>query len=468
MANEVYKKFMSESAKMAADTARQEILYGKINRYNAAVKQAKSQFVNLDLARNRAAYLKNKALGDLEKVLVEFEVNFEKNGGRIVWAQDAADAIGEITEIVKKYEAGYVVKSKSSVLEEIELSRHLSELGVETIETGMGEFIMQQAGEQPSHMVNSAMHKSGEEVAALFNAKFGLPATATSDQITAYIRKQLRNKFFNAKIGITGANFLVADSGSVGLTENEGNILMSTAFPEVHIVVAGIEKVIPSIRNLDVFWPLLATYGSGQKTAVYNSLISGPRQEGETDGPKEMVVILLDNNRTAVLAQTIQRRALACIRCGACLNASPVYRTIGGHAYGTTYTGPIGAVITPWMKGLNEYKHLSFASTICGSGTSVCPVKINLHDLLLHNRNDSVKQGMYSTFDGFSMFVWKKLLLNRNWMDKGSAGFKNMMLKKAYGGLWGKKRILPEVAEDSFKQLWEERREGIIRKKKKK
>ncbi|KAF5068440.1 Lactate utilization protein B [bioreactor metagenome] len=461
---EVYNKFRKDSSLKAADTEHRRKISYNIGRYDLAVRAGKQQYANLELARTRAAYLKNKVIGDLEKFLVEFEVNFEKNGGKIIWAQDAGDAIKEILEIIKKYEAGYVVKSKSMVTEEIELNKHLGDAGVEAIETDLGEFIVQQAGEQPYHIVTPAMHKSKEDVAALFNEKFGLPPGSTPEQITTFVRSRLREKFFHARVGITGANFLVADTGSVCLTENEGNGLMSTAFPDVHIVIAGIEKVIPSVKNLDLFWPLLATHGTGQKMTAYNSLISGPRQEGESDGPTEMIVILLDNSRSEVLSRKNQRRALGCIRCGACLNACPVYKTIGGHAYGTTYSGPIGSVITPWMKGLNEYKHLSFASSLCGSCTEVCPVKINLHELLLYNRNDSVKQGSYSLFDAFSMFAWKKIMLNRKWMDTGSAKLKNMVFKKAFSGLWGPGRELPEIAAGNFKQLWEERREGKIRK----
>lgn len=461
---EVYNKFRKDSSLKAADTEHRRKISYNIGRYDLAVRAGKQQYANLELARTRAAYLKNKVIGDLEKFLVEFEVNFEKNGGKIIWAQDAGDAIKEILEIIKKYEAGYVVKSKSMVTEEIELNKHLGDAGVEAIETDLGEFIVQQAGEPPYHIVTPAMHKSKEDVAALFNEKFGLPPGSTPEQITTFVRSRLREKFFHARVGITGANFLVADTGSVCLTENEGNGLMSTAFPDVHIVIAGIEKVIPSVKNLDLFWPLLATHGTGQKMTAYNSLISGPRQEGESDGPTEMIVILLDNSRSEVLSRKNQRRALGCIRCGACLNACPVYKTIGGHAYGTTYSGPIGSVITPWMKGLNEYKHLSFASSLCGSCTEVCPVKINLHELLLYNRNDSVKQGSYSLFDALSMFAWKKIMLNRKWMDTGSAKLKNMVFKKAFSGLWGPGRELPEIAAGNFKQLWEERREGKIRK----
>ena len=204
----------------------------------------------------------------------------------------------------------------------------------------------------------------------------------------------LRQKYVQAEIGITGANFIIADTGSIAVTENEGNARLSCAFPKTHIAIVGIEKVIPSINDLGLFWPLLATYGTGQKITVYNSIVSGPKQEGEKDGPDDMYIILLDNGRTNILANEKTRESLYCIRCGACLNACPVYKNIGGHAYGTTYSGPIGSVITPHLKGIDEYKHLSYASSLCGNCTEVCAVKINLHELLLENRKESVEEGL--------------------------------------------------------------------------
>jgi L-lactate dehydrogenase complex protein LldF len=346
------------------------------------------------------------------------------------------------------------------ISEEINLNEHLESRQIESLETDLGEFIVQLAGEQPYHIVTPAMHKSKEDVARLFNEKFNLPANSTPEQITAFVRRFLRDKFMNADVGITGANFIISDTGSICLTENEGNGILSMSLPKVHIAIAGIEKVLPSLKHLDIFWPLLATHGTGQNMTAYNSIISGPRQEGETDGPQDMYVILLDNGRSEVLARKHQRRALSCIRCGACLNTCPVYKTIGGHAYGTTYSGPIGSVITPWMKGMNDYKHLSYASSLCGSCTEVCPVKINLHELLLYNRNDSVKLRYYSVFDALSMFAWKKIMLNRKWMDTGSGKLKNLILNKVFAKAWGPRRKLPTLSERNFKQLWEERREG--------
>jgi len=460
---EIYNKFKKDAAIKSLDTEHRKKIGYNIDRYDDAVKRGKLQFANLELAKQRAAHLKHKAISDLDKYLVEFESNFEKNGGKVIWALDANDALREIEAILKKHNALTVVKSKSMVSEELALNDFLESIGVEAFETDLGEYIVQLAGEAPYHIVTPAMHKSKEDVAQLFNEKFGLPIDSTPQEITAYVRNLLREKFYHADVGITGANFLLADTGSICLTENEGNGLLTVSFPRIHIAIAGIEKVLPSFRNLDLFWPLLGTHGTGQNISAYNSIISGPRQHGETDGPQEMYVILLDNGRTEVMARKHQRRALSCIRCGACLNTCPVYKTIGGHAYGTTYSGPIGSVITPWMKGMNDYKHLSFASSLCGSCTEVCPVKINLHELLLYNRNDSVKMGQYSVFDTVSMFLWKKVMLNRKCMDTGSARLKNMFLAKLFAKTWGPRRQLPQLSERNFKQLWEERREGKVK-----
>lgn len=460
---EIYNKFKHDTEVKSLDKDHRKKIGFNIGRYDAAVKRGKLQFANLELARQRAAHLKYRAINELDKHMIEFEANFEKNGGKVIWALEASDALREIEIIIKKYNAKTVVKSKSMVSEELDLDDFLKSIGVEALETDLGEYIVQLAGERPYHIVTPAMHKSKEDVARLFNEKFGLPVNSTPQEITEFVRNLLREKFFRADVGITGGNFLLADTGSVCITENEGNGLLTMTFPRIHIAIVGIEKVLPSIKNLDLFWPLLATHGTGQNISAYNSIISGPRQEGETDGPEEMYVILLDNGRTEVLARKQQRRALSCIRCGACLNTCPVYKTIGGHAYGTTYSGPIGSVITPWLKGLNEFKHLSYASSLCGSCTEVCPVKINLHELLLYNRNDSIKQGNYSLTEAISMFGWKQIMLNRRWMDTGSAKLKNFVLKTVFAKTWGPRRNLPQLSDQNFKQLWEERREGKVK-----
>jgi L-lactate dehydrogenase complex protein LldF len=339
----------------------------------------------------------------------------------------------------------------------VHLNQNLEKAGIESVETDLGEFIVQQRDEPPYHIVTPAMHLSKEDVAKTFNEKFGLPPSSTPQEITLWVRNRLRAKYQVAEAGITGANFLIADTGAIAVTENEGNAFMSVAFPKVHIAIAGIEKLIPSLTDLDLFWPLLATHGTGQNVTVYNSIMTGPRQPDEKDGPEEMYVVLLDNGRTELLAQEQQREALACIRCGACLNGCPIYKGVGGHAYGTTYSGPIGSVITPHLRGMEEFRHLSYASSLCGKCTEVCPVKIELHKHLLFNRRDSVKEGIPTKTERWTFTFWKKAMLSRKLMNKGGAKGKNFILQNFFKTQWGSRRELPRVAPKSFNEMWKEK-----------
>ena len=263
-------------------------------------------------------------------------------------------------------------------------------------------------------------------------------------------------KYTEAEVGVTGANFIVADIGGIAITENEGNARLSCSMPKTHIVVVGIEKVIPSMTDLAMFWPLLSTFGTGQKVTVYNSIITGPKQPNEKDGPEEMYVILLDNGRTNLLQNTKAREALYCIRCGACLNACPVYKNIGGHSYETTYSGPIGSVITPHLKGMTDYKHLSNASSLCGNCTEVCPVRINLHELLLENRHDAVVEGNSSIAERIAWKVWKSASMNRKMMNQGSGVLKNWVVNKVFKG-WTTHRSNLDFSQKTFNELWQEK-----------
>ncbi len=425
-----------------------------ILQYDNKVIHGKEQYDDLEMARQRASSLKWKVMENLDKYLVEFEANFTKRGGKVIWAQDADEAISEMMRIMKAVKAKTVVKAKSMTTEEIHVNEALTAENIESLETDLGEVIVQLRNESPYHIVTPAMHLSKEDVAKTFNEKFNLPITSTPKEITAFVRTRLREKYQIADVGITGANFLIADSGSVCVTENEGNALMSISFPKVQIAIAGIEKIIPTLTDLDLFWPLLATHGTGQNITVYNSISTGPRQEGELDGPDEMYVILLDNGRTHLLAQQEQRQALGCIRCGACLNGCPIYKGVGGHAYGATYSGPIGSVITPHLSGMEEFKHLSYASSLCGKCTEVCPVKIDIHKLLLYNRRDAVEENLNPFTEKFMFNIWKKGMLNRKLMNAGGSKIKNFMLRNFFSSSWGERRELPEVAPKSFNEMW--------------
>ncbi|MBM3404859.1 MAG: lactate utilization protein [Bacteroidetes bacterium] len=458
--SEYYQEFLSRAEQLSFDPEHRRKLDFNIGKYDEKVIAGKKQFSDLELARTRAFSVKNKAIHNLDKYLTDFEKKFISNGGKVIWASTEKDVHRDIQAILKAHEARLVVKQKSMVTEELEINDFLEKNKYEVLETDLGEFIVQVAGEKPYHIITPVMHKSKEDVAALFHEKFDLPPDSKPEDITLFVREKLRVEFQWADVGITGCNFLIADTGSVALTENEGNGLFTVSFPRVHIVLAGIEKIIPSMEDLDLFLPLLATHGTGQYITAYNNLVSGPRKEFERDGPDEMYVILIDNRRTELLKQQEQRKALCCIRCGACLNGCPIYRSVGGYTYNTVYSGPIGAVISPHLKHLRDYNHLSFASSLCGKCTEVCPVKIPLHELLLKNRNETIRKGYAGFKWKMVMFGWKKAMMKRWMLDFAGGGMKNKLFRMFLPKVWGPRRELPRIASRSFKQLWEERQGG--------
>lgn len=451
------EEFFKAADKTSLDYELQRKLKFNINKYSQTVEKGVKQFADLEQARQRAKNIKWKTLESLDRYLLEFEANFTRRGGKVIWAETTEEALKEIEIIVKKVNAKSVVKSKSMTTEEIHLNPFLEKIGVEVVETDLGEYIQQLDGEPPFHIVTPAMHKSKEDVARVFHEKLGTPLNLTPQEMTMIARKNLREKYLQAEIGITGGNFLLADPGAIVVTENEGNARLTISFPKIHIAIVGIEKVLPSYNDLYLFLPLLATHGTGQNVTVYNTILTGPRQENEVDGPEEMYVILLDNGRTKLLAEKAQREALYCIRCGACLNACPVYKSIGGFSYQTTYSGPIGSVITPHFKGMEQFKHLSNASSLCGNCTEVCPMHINLHNLLVINRKDAVQDGYYTKPEKFGWYVWKRAMLSRKLMDTGSSGIKNFMMNLLFRKSWGKSRDMPIVVKKSFHQLWKEK-----------
>ena len=345
------------------------------------------------------------------------------------------------------------------VTEEIHLNDFLEKHQIESIETDLGEYIQQLDQEPPYHIVTPAMHKSKEDVARVFHEHLNTPLDLSPEEMTLVAREKMRGKYVQAEIGVTGANFLIPETGSIAITENEGNARLSAAFPKTHIVITGIEKVIPQLQDLSLFWPLLATYGTGQQMTVYNSIISGPRSAREQDGPDEMYVILLDNGRTNILQDPVSRESLYCIRCGACLNACPVYKNIGGHSYGTTYSGPIGSVITPNLKDLGEWNHLSHASSLCGGCTEVCAVKINLHELLLNNRRETVRLGKGNMMEKIAWTVWQQSMLFRPAMNLGNSKIKNWMVNKIFKG-WVAHRSDLNFPEKTFNQQWKEKQQS--------
>jgi len=417
-----------------------------------------------EAARGKCQEIKREAVNHLDKYLLQFEEKVIAHGGHVFWASDGAEACAYVTELAARNNVKTVVKSKSMVTEEIHLSAALEKIGITAWETDLGEYIVQLRNEAPYHIVTPAMHLNRQQIGALFKEKLG-ESVPNDDpgQLVALARRKLRQAFFAAEMGISGANFIVADSGAIAISTNEGNGRLTTSLPRIHVAVVGIEKVIPRLEDLATLWPVLATSGTGQPITTYSTMIGGPRRPGEADGPEEFHVVLLDNGRSNLLGNAEQREVLHCIRCGACLNICPVYRHVGGHTYNTTYPGPIGSVLTPHLRG-REFEHLSQASSLCGACTSVCPVKIDLHHHLLHNRRDATQAGDTRFSERMGFRFWRtamqhpRLYAFGGWMARKS-------LRLLYGlGLagsvfdpmrvWSRQRAPVPLPAQSFRGLW--------------
>ena len=419
--------------------------------------------------RTQANLIKRHTIDHLDYYLEEFERNVEAHGGKVVYCETGTDVADFILGLAKQRGAHLIVKSKSMTTEEIELNHRLEHHGLEAVETDLGEYIIQLAHQRPYHIVAPALHMTRYEVADIFTEKLGIEREIVPENQTMIARRVLREKFLAADIGITGANFLVADSGAVVLVENEGNARLTSSAPRVEIAVAGIEKVIPRAQDLAVFLKLLGRSATGQHLTSYTSFLSGPRREGEQDGPDEFYVVLLDNGRTKLLEDPERRQSLYCIRCGACLNHCPVYRKIGGHNYPWVYSGPIGAVITPQFHGVHQDPWLPYASSLCGACAEVCPVKIEIPKLLLDLRADVV-ESKSAVLEKLAFRIWAALMSNpilyraavtaasvtgsseKRWISNSPGMI-------AFGPLkaWLSQRDLPAPAPKSFRQLWKER-----------
>jgi L-lactate dehydrogenase complex protein LldF len=447
--------FQSDSV-ISYDRKHRAKLHHNISKYDASVLRGKGRYSRYEEARQYASAIKEAALANLAENLELFEKNISARGATVIWAENNHDAIENIRQILVENNARLVVKSKSMITEEVHFNEHTAQWGIETVETDLGEFIVQTAGEKPYHILTPAMHKSKEDVAELFHEKFGTPPGVSPAELTAFVREKLRDKFSTADVGVTGANFLVADIGGVSLTENEGNILMTVSFPKIHIVIAGIERVIPSVSQLPFFWQWMGVHGTGQNISAYNTLLTGPKSENENDGPEKMYVILLDNGRSKLLAEKEEWQALKCIRCGACLNACPIYKNVGGYTYASTYTGPIGSVLTPFYSGFKEFGHLSFASTLCGRCTEVCPVKIPLHELLLLNRKRKVEEGDKPSWR-FGMKAYGYTFARRRRLDRFSGWWKRR-LAKLNPNILGEQKEVPQFADHSFSKIYKNRK----------
>ena len=385
--NPLSTETFADNARAAlTDTQLRGALRNATSLFGRRRRAAAQSLDNWEELRSQARAIKDETLLHLDHYLEEFTDNAAVAGAIIHWARDAAEANAIVCKLARERNARLAVKSKSMVTEEIHLNAALEAAGIEAVETDLGEFIIQLAGETPSHIIAPAIHKTKGQIAELFANTLGIERTSDIAKLTTTARQVLRDKFAAGDIGISGVNFAVAETGTILILENEGNIRLTTSLPRTHIAVMGIEKVIPRFADLEVFLKLLPRSGTGQHLTAYQSLLTGTKRSRENEGPDELHIILLDNGRSRMLAHPITRQSLACIRCGACLNACPVYQQIGGHAYGSVYPGPIGAVITPQLFGLAKAAQLPYASSLCGACREVCPVKIDIPQLLLYLR----------------------------------------------------------------------------------
>ncbi len=444
--------------KQGCEVAFDEEHWQKINYSTGCHEQnfakGKVNYRNLDLEKQRAYTLRNKSLLNLEKLLVDFETHFTDNGGKVLWARNADDALTMIFDLIRKEKANAITRSNSTVLDEIELNGFLERKNIRVVETEVGRFILHLAKQKSYHPLSPSIHLSKEENNAILTENFKLKPDSSVKQMVNFVRHEVAIESQEVKICITGANFLISEAGGVVLTENEGNILKSTSTAKVHIVVAGIDKMIPTVDDLAVLLPLLSLHSNGQSMAACNSITFGPAKHD--NGPEQVYVILLDNNRSSLLSHEKQRQVMSCIQCGACVSVCPIYKNIGGYSYGTKHIGPVGTVMTPLMEGLEEYNHLNAACSLCGRCVEICPVKIPLDDLIIENRHLAITEktgnSRYDTL--LKTMIWH--CKSRKKMD-GPLFLKKVEMKRLLAPLWGDSRPMPEFASKSFSQQWRER-----------
>jgi L-lactate dehydrogenase complex protein LldF len=415
--------------------------------------EAWSELEDVEALRERGREIRTRTIANLERHLADFTRAVEARGGRVHRCATAEEAAQAVVDVCRGANARLVAKSKSMATEEIGLEAALETAAIDVVETDLGDYILQLAGEGPVHIVAPAIEKTAEEVAELFSQVEGRPVSTDLEELTRVARLRLRQAFREADVGITGANFGVAETGSVCVVDNEGNARLVSALPRVHIAIMGMERVVPTLAELAVLLRLLARSATGQRLTSYTTLITGPRREGEEDGPEELHVVIVDNGRSNILRGPY-REMLNCIRCGACLNACPVYRKAGGAAYGPVYSGPMGAVLAPLLAGLERAPDLPHASSLCGACTAACPVKIPLHEFLLDLRRDRVRDGVAPFAERLGFTLWS-LAWSRPWSYRLSARLARLGLplgrRLGPGRAWGAARDLPPLARRPFR-----------------
>lgn len=439
--------FNQNAKKIAFDDDHYEKMMSSYDNFKYTVENKSIYYSDLDLEKKRASNIRTKAFKKLDKLLVDFDTNFTNNGGKLFWANDADDAKQMILSILSQEKINKILKTKSSTLEEIGLTSFLKLKKIKVVDTNIGDFVCSLYNERPYNIQSPAAHKNVEEIAVTYSEQFGIKENCNAKQLTTATRLLLKDSMLKAEALITGANFLVSNTGTIVTTENEGNILKSSSFAPIHIIVAGIDKMITSMEDLGVLLPISSLYEPNKNISTYYNLIN-------KSGEKNIFLILLDNGRTDVLSKEEQRKILTCIQCGACADVCPIYNVIGGHTYDEYIPGPVGSILSPIIKGMEDSAHFCTLCTSCGRCNEVCPVNIPLRDLFIENRNDLVKTDKSLISERYFFSYLMKKLSSRKNLDKHGSSFKNFELKQYIKKKWGFKRELPKFAEESFSQYW--------------
>ncbi|HAJ06527.1 MAG TPA: iron-sulfur cluster-binding protein [Chloroflexi bacterium] len=433
-----------------------------INRANAM-----AEFQDMEMTRQLARQVRANTLSKLDLYLEQFADNVETLGGKIFWAKDADECNNYIHQLAVRHNVKLIAKSKSMLTEEIDLNDSLGHANIEVVETDLGEFIVQLSNDRPSHIIAPVLHMTREDVGTIFNENLNVPFTTDPSELNTIAREHMRHIFLNADMGISGVNFGVAESGSICLVTNEGNGRLISTTPRIHVAIMGMERIVPTLTDLNTMLQLLARSATGQKLTVYNNIITGPKRTNELDGPDELHIIIIDNGRSNILASSLSE-ILYCIRCGACLNACPVFQSIGGHAYGSVYPGPVGSILSPLLFG-NHFDPLPHASSLCGACKEVCPVDIDLPSLLIKLRTQNIQKGSAPLWMQISQWIYAVTICNpilfqiflqlaqtitnrfsqKGWITKLPGPLKN----------WTNQRDFPALAQKSFRQMWSSNKE---------
>lgn len=468
------QRFGKSSRQALRDPQVQKALTGVKDGFDSGRQRAITEITpnTWELLRDRGREIKRHAINNLDYYLGMLTESVERNGGVVHFARDSKEATGIVLDIARRNDVKVATKSKSMVSEEMGLNHELERARIEAVETDLGEYIIQLGEETPFHIVAPAIHKTREEVSSLFEKHLGTAGEADIEGLTRTARETLRQKFLQADMGISGVNFAVAETGTVCIVTNEGNGRMSTSLPPIHVALMGMEKVIPALEDLGVMYRLLPRAATGQRVSSYFTLVSGPRRHEDEDGPEQFHLVVIDNGRSRLLTDPDLREALYCIRCGACLNTCPVYRKVGGHAYGWVYPGPIGAVVTPVMVGLPRAKDLPYASTLCGACRDVCPLRIDIPRMLLKLRAQLTEgaphQRKRSRLESLAFRLWGRTLANERSLHRVRRVARVLQSPFARkGGMrrvpvppfsrWTRNRNFPALAKESFREVWKDR-----------